>query len=469
MASKINLQETIIETAGQSVYDISPCPSSKSELMVYLRGSLLPYEKYSLNNVEYKVTIATDMAETITVGDLLSFVSVINYDDTLETPDESIMIYSSGFRGAQIDEKTITHKHIADGTINANNINIFDPQVGMVTRLVPGTGIKIISPPGVPTGMGSCRVELTISAVVDELILVVESLDSHVQELHNNLWIDNITVAGEKTFSDKIILGQYGIMFYPTKTKGQFYTENVVPDSISLLNYDGYFRATRLFADKIILTNGVQFPVTKLNGQFYTGNTAPDNNSLLNFDGHLRATKVIGHEVNATGSIIFPAKKAPAQFYTNTASGTPNGTTPLFFDGYLKATKVYNAVYNDIAEGMPSDGGLEPGDFAMIDKSHPTFRLTRYTHTIENMSLFMGIVSENPGFVVGDNPEYEHQVYLILKGMIDIPFSKIGQSFDVENFAVGDDLIIARDRSYQKIIGKIIEINKIKNTVKVFI
>lgn len=467
MASKINLQETIVELAGQGEFDISPCPSMKSELLVYKNGELVQFSKYSLNTTDYKVNFTPDLASTILVGDCISFATIINYSDGIIADDTVDVIFANGFTGSQIREKTITNKNIADGTINANNVDIYNPNVGLVTRLIPGTGVKIVSPPGVPTGNGVCKIEVTISENIDMLTEQVIMIDQATDQLSADLFTNSITIQGVKTFSNKLVLGPEGIQFHTDKIAGQFYTSDIAPTNIDLLNFDGYFRATRVFTDKIMTSLGVNFPVVKTPGQFYTGDlTAPSNMGLTQFDGHIKATKLTGLTVEG-GVFIFPTAKAAGQFYTQAVE--PTNTNMLYYDGYLKATRVYNAVYNDIAEGMPSDGTLEPGDFAMIDISHPTFRLTKYIHTVENMALYMGIVSENPGFVVGDNPQYEHQVYLILKGMIDIPFHKIGQSFDVENFSVGDDLIIARDRSYQKIIGKIIEINKIKNTIKVFI
>jgi len=85
-------------------------------------------------------------------------------------------------------------------------------------------------------------------------------------------------------------------------------------------------------------------------------------------------------------------------------------------NGYLYAARVYNAVWNDIAECMPSDGTLQPGDLAQIDlRNKSYYRLTKYHN---NFDAFIGIVSENPGFVVGENPNYENPVYIVLRGMV---------------------------------------------------
>ncbi len=84
-------------------------------------------------------------------------------------------------------------------------------------------------------------------------------------------------------------------------------------------------------------------------------------------------------------------------------------------NGYLYASRVYNAVWNDIAECMPSDGSLKPGDMAQIDLRNSSYRLTKFR---DNFDAFIGIVSENPGFIVGENQSYENPVYVALKGMV---------------------------------------------------
>ena len=84
-------------------------------------------------------------------------------------------------------------------------------------------------------------------------------------------------------------------------------------------------------------------------------------------------------------------------------------------NGYLYAARVYNAVWNDVAECMPSDGSLVPGDLAQIDMRSKDYRLTKYR---DNFDAFIGIVSENPGMVVGENPNYENPIYIVLRGMV---------------------------------------------------
>ena len=83
-------------------------------------------------------------------------------------------------------------------------------------------------------------------------------------------------------------------------------------------------------------------------------------------------TKTFTGKITFQNGIELDGPKKEGQFYKGVAA--PTGTELLNFDGFFRATKVYNAVFNDIAECMPSDGSLNPGDFAMIDLSSSTFR-----------------------------------------------------------------------------------------------
>jgi len=391
MSAKINIQEILAISEQQSVFKISPFPTSKSEILIHIDGNLVSFNDYSLNPETYSVILSDTAKTKVHINSIVSFATIVNTPDIVEDENEdnnsNITIYKGGFVNSQIRAKTITHENIKNGTINAKNINVTDPTYGMVTRLIPGPGIKITSQAGSPTGAGVCIIESIagvqideVSTALDELRLNFIYLRDDIYGLTNNITNNNVTFNGTKTFNNQIT-----------------------------------------FNNKIILNNGLIFANQKEDGQFYNGTASPTNSTLLNYDG------------------------------------------------FFRATKVYNAVFNDIAECMPSDGTLQPGDFAMVDPNYPTFRLTRYVHTIENMAYFMGIISVEPGFIVGENPAYEHPVYLILKGMVDIPFSKLSESFDIDQFKIGDDLMIARDRSYVKHIGKIIEINHEKQTIKVFV
>lgn len=47
-------------------------------------------------------------------------------------------------------------------------------------------------------------------------------------------------------------------------------------------------------------------------------------------------------------------------------------------DGRFISWRIYNYVYNDVAEQMPSDGSLKPKDIAMVDIDSDTFRVCKW-------------------------------------------------------------------------------------------
>jgi len=151
-------------------------------------------------------------------------------------------------------------------------------------------------------------------------------------------------------------------------------------------------------------------------------------------------------------------------------SSNVNPTFTANASGRLTSGRIYNQVWNDIAETVPSDGSTEPGDLLMIDVEHPTFRVTKYDGV--TVRLFLGIQSKEPGYVVGWNDEYEHPVYLTLKGMVYI---NVPEGFKCNK---GDVLIltmrgleVARgvhlDPTSTKVVGTVIE--KEDSGVKVFV
>ena len=112
--------------------------------------------------------------------------------------------------------------------------------------------------------------------------------------------------------------------------------------------------------------------------------------------------------------LTFGSPAAPNARIWNSTATAPDRTCST--NGRFISGKVYNLVYNDIAEQMPSDGSLAVGDIAMVDLTSSTYRVTRYDG--QHTDAIIGIVSGDPGFAVGVNPEYEHPVFIALKGMI---------------------------------------------------
>jgi len=111
-------------------------------------------------------------------------------------------------------------------------------------------------------------------------------------------------------------------------------------------------------------------------------------------------------------------------------------TMAAALNGRFISGKVYNAVYNDIAETVPSDGSTEYGDLLMVDLTSEEFRVTKYDGI--NINAFVGIRSTDPGYVVGWNSEYQNPVFVALKGMVPLKAPNAR-----ERFKMGDRLILS--------------------------
>lgn len=142
-------------------------------------------------------------------------------------------------------------------------------------------------------------------------------------------------------------------------------------------------------------------------------------------------------------------------------------------NGRFISGRVYNAVWNDIAETVPSDGNTQPGDLIMVDIAHDSFRVTKYDGI--HIEAFIGIQSENPGYVIGWNNDYRYPVFIALKGMVPVTLPNASKRFNV-----GDRLIligssieaITRTTNYcdplrTRILGTVIEIQE--NNVKLYL
>jgi len=101
----------------------------------------------------------------------------------------------------------------------------------------------------------------------------------------------------------------------------------------------------------------------------------------------------------------------------SSASGIPASLSGVSTSSNFIAGRVFNAVWNDIAEHVPSDGTVGPGDLAFVDITSPNFRVTSFQGSVDS---YVGIVSEHPGMIVGLNMSQEHPVYLTLKGHVKL-------------------------------------------------
>lgn len=131
-------------------------------------------------------------------------------------------------------------------------------------------------------------------------------------------------------------------------------------------------------------------------------------------------------------------QKVVGIFESSAGVGRPSTSVPgqtLDPESKFLVGRVFNAVYNDVAEHMPSDGSCEPGDLMQVDDSHPTFRVTKYRG---DAALIAGVYSAEPGFCVGYNEGYDDGVWCALKGMVWINASELGV-----DYAAAGDVIMA--------------------------
>lgn len=84
-------------------------------------------------------------------------------------------------------------------------------------------------------------------------------------------------------------------------------------------------------------------------------------------------------------------------------------------DGRISSGKIYNAVWNDIAETVPSDGRCPECGLLQVDLSCEYFRVKRYDGDFD---AIVGIRSMEPGYIVGWNDQYVNPVFVGLKGML---------------------------------------------------
>ncbi len=160
----------------------------------------------------------------------------------------------------------------------------------------------------------------------------------------------------------------------------------------------------------------------------HTGLSNKGSNTHAQVDTHIgdddNVHGVTGKVVGTTDTQDISGKRISGFGSTKLASSLyggntdPDAITRLNWDGYFYATRVYNAYWNDIAEMVESDGSAKPGDLLTVDTEHPTFRVKKYEGKLPH--TFLGIASENPGFVVGANEDFKYPLFLTLKGQVYI-------------------------------------------------
>lgn len=155
----------------------------------------------------------------------------------------------------------------------------------------------------------------------------------------------------------------------------------------------------------------------------------------------LRTNVIAPRLETSSGPILFKAKDPVTSVeeigatFEISDTVNPPANTPIV-RGKFMAGRLYNSVWNDIAECMPSDGSGKEGDLMMIDKKCKYFRLTIFDGNKDNLDAIVGVLSTNPGYVVGWNDSYENPICIALKGMVPLNISKFNKNDDY--FDIGD-------------------------------
>lgn len=145
--------------------------------------------------------------------------------------------------------------------------------------------------------------------------------------------------------------------------------------------------------------------------------------------------------VNMGGTLAITAAGGTLQHNQS----SPSGSVILGYNGYFYATRVYNAIYNDLAEFMLSNGNFaEPGD-VMVNE----FGMLRRSRKRAEVAV-VGVYSDNYGFALGADKQ-EEKIPIGLAGKVKVAVSKKVKS--------GDELVSYRD-------GAAVKANLFERTLK---
>jgi len=181
--------------------------------------------------------------------------------------------------------------------------------------------------------------------------------------------------------------------------------------------------------------------------------------------------KKAGDEMTGTLKITGTTK---AEGYLYAGSTAPTAAYRLNLDGYFYATRVYNAVYNDFADCLIPEDGLsyETAKNKIVSiVDNDTVALAS-----KGSSSVIGIVSDSYAYLAGGSEEE-------IKSGKKLPICSAGYVWvdvvNVEDAQIGDYIIpddngygkviskIERKQYADQIVGRIININKSSNQVRV--
>lgn len=176
---------------------------------------------------------------------------------------------------------------------------------------------------------------------------------------------------------------------------------------------------------------------------------------------------------------LFGPKSSPYAALWNSTNTAPDLTCSA--NGRFISGRVYNNLWNDIAECVPSDGTVDVREIAMVDFNSSNFQVTKYDN--KSTDAIVGIISSDPGMIVGYNRNYKDLRYVALKGMIWLNLFP-----EFNDYRLGDTVCIYRSEMFvrrklfsvlnifrirrlfgHKVLGTIIKIDKPNNRIKLFV
>lgn len=173
--------------------------------------------------------------------------------------------------------------------------------------------------------------------------------------------------------------------------------------------------------------------------------------------GHIQAEGFIysGSATDPTNS----AQVSVPEFVNNDTSGNPTYRQRALKPGDIYGTQVWSAVYNDLAEmfEVDEDEYIKPGDVIACSMTKNIYTKVNK----DNRHSVVGVVTDNPGFILGGHDPSKRHVPVALAGRVwvNVPY---GLDFEKGDWLYIDSLgeLAVSETSNDTSLGKIVEIEE---------